>query len=85
MVVSFFIAYTFALPLILYWSLDLIEAIMRKKYKEKLKESNSQPEFKTNETNPISDKHFCKHCGKEVDYRYARFCEHCGAEIEFRK
>lgn len=74
-----------AIPLIVYWGLDLIEAIMRKNLAEKLKVSKPEPEFKTNETHPIDDPNRCKYCGKEVDYRYARFCEHCGAEIEYRK
>ncbi|MBQ7797540.1 MAG: hypothetical protein IJ458_04255 [Clostridia bacterium] len=80
----FFLSYL-CIPFVIYWSLDLIEAVMHKQLAEKLKQSKHEPQFKTNETNPISDKHYCKYCGKEVDYRYARFCEHCGAEIEFRK
>ena len=74
-----------AIPLIVYWALDLIEAIMRKNLAKKIRETKSEPQFKTNETNPISDKHYCKYCGGEIDYKYARFCEHCGAEIEYRK
>lgn len=83
-VAGIFLTYL-AIPLILYWVLDLVEAIKRKNLAEKLRGNKPEPQFKTNETNPISDKHYCKYCGKEVDYRYARFCEHCGAEIEFRK
>ena len=80
----FFLSYA-CVPLVIYWLFDLIEAIKRENLAKKIRESNSEPQFKTNETNPISDKHYCKYCGKEVDYRYARFCEHCGAEIEYRK
>ena len=83
-IAGMFLTY-WAIPLIVYWGLDLIEAIMRKKLAEKLKVSKPEPEFKTNETHPIDDPNCCKYCGKEVDYRYARFCEHCGAEIEYRK
>ncbi len=82
-VAGIFLTY-WAIPLIIYWALDLIEAIMRKNLTEKIK-GNPEPQFKTNENNPISDKHYCKYCGNVVDYKYARFCEHCGAEIEFRK
>ena len=83
-VAGIFLTY-WAIPLIIYWVFDLIEAIMRKKLAKKIRGNKSEPDFKTRETNPIADKHYCKYCGKEVDYRYARFCEHCGAEIEFRK
>lgn len=74
-----------AIPLIIYWVFDLIEAIMRKKLAEKIRGTKPEPEFKTNETHPIDDPNRCKYCGKEVDYRYARFCEYCGKEIEYRK
>jgi hypothetical protein len=83
-VVGFFIGYL-CIPFVVYWLFDLIEAIMRKKLAEKIRETKPEPEFKTNETHTIDDPNRCKYCGKEVDYRYARFCEHCGAEIEFRK
>ena len=72
------------IPLAVYWGLDLIEAIKRNNFKKKW-DALPKPEFKTNETHPITDNKHCKNCGKEVDYRYARFCEHCGTEIEFRK
>lgn len=80
----FFLSYL-CIPFVAYWMLDLIEAIMRKNFAEKIKATKSEPQFKTNETHPISDKHYCRHCGNVVDYRYARFCEYCGKEIEFRK
>ena len=84
MIAGIFLKY-WAIPLIVYWALDLIEAIMRKKLAKKIRETKSEPEFKTNETNPIDDPNRCKYCGGEIDYKYARFCEHCGAEIEYRK
>ena len=58
---------------------------MRKNLAEKIRGIKPEPQFKTNEANPITDKHYCKYCGNVVDHQYARFCEHCGAEIEFRK
>ena len=81
---AIFLTYA-SIPLIIYWVFDLIEAIKRNKLAEKIKGTKSEPQFKTNETNPISDKHYCKYCGGEIDCKYARFCEHCGAEIEYRK
>ena len=81
---GFFMSYL-SIPFIVYWGLDLIEAIMRKKLAEKIRVTKPEPEFKTNETHPIDDPNRCKYCGKEVDYRYARFCEYCGKEIEYRK
>lgn len=39
----------------------------------------------SNSSNSNNLKHYCKHCGHEVDYRYARFCEYCGNEIEYNK
>lgn len=83
-VTGIFLKY-WAIPLIVYWALDLIEAIMRKNLAEKIKGNKPEPDFRTNETHPIDNLNRCKYCGKEVDYKYARFCEHCGAEIEFRK
>jgi len=74
-----------SIPFVIYWGLDLIEAIMRKNLAERIKNSNPEPTFKTNQTNPIGDKHYCRNCGSVVDYRYSRFCEYCGAEIEYRK
>ena len=73
------------IPFVVYWGLDLIEAVMRKKLADKIRGAKTEPEFKTNETHPIEDKNRCKYCGNMVDYRYARFCENCGAEIEYRK
>ena len=84
MISAIFLTYA-SIPLVIYWVFDLIEAIKRNKLAEKIKGTKLEPQFKTNETNPISDKHYCKYCGGEIDYKYARFCEHCGAEIEYRK
>jgi len=83
-VAGIFLMY-WAVPLIIYWIFDLIEAIMRKNLAEKLQATKPEPEFRTNETHPITDKQYCKNCGHKVDYKYARFCEYCGTEIEYRK
>jgi uncharacterized membrane protein len=71
-----------SIPFIVYWIFDLIEGI---KYSNWAKNKVDGPEFKTNETHPISSENKCQYCGMTVDYKYAKFCEHCGAEIEFRK
>ena len=71
-----------AIPLIVYWIFDLIEGF---KYANWTKSKVNSPEFRTNETHPITSENKCQYCGMRVDYKYARFCEHCGAEIEFRK
>ena len=75
----------FAIPFVVYWGLDLIEAIERKSLSKKLNAQTIKPEYKTNETHPIDEVHKCEYCGAEVKEQYAKFCEHCGAEIKYRK
>ena len=80
----FFLSYI-CIPFAVYWTMDLIEAIKRKKLCAKLKAKNIEVQYKTNETHPINEPNKCSHCGAVVDERYARFCENCGAEIQYRK
>ena len=48
--------------------------------------NNMQSENNVSESSNIDNgKHYCKNCGHEVDYRYARFCEYCGSEIEYKR
>lgn len=46
--------------------------------------NNMQVENNVSNLSNNDGKHYCKHCGHEVDYRYARFCEYCGKEIEYK-
>ncbi|MBQ3502706.1 MAG: zinc ribbon domain-containing protein [Clostridia bacterium] len=80
----FFLSY-YCVPLVVYWGLNIIEAVRKSNLIKKIKAQNSEPKYITNETHPIDEPNKCKYCGADVDERYARFCQHCGAEIEYRK
>ena len=82
LILGFILTYL-AIPLVLYWLVDLMEGIKYSNWSKRLVEN--MPDFKTNETNPVTNINKCKYCGGVIEYKYASFCEHCGAETEYKK